>query len=67
VRVDADARLAVGAPAALGQGAESYTQCHTYVGGDTVYTSKLVPHVGDARTWLAPFQAYITESSKPCE
>jgi hypothetical protein len=49
------------APAALAQNAGSYTQCHTYVGGGTVYTSKPVPHVGDARTWLAPFQAYITQ------
>lgn len=49
------------APAAFGQGAGSYTQCHTYVGGGTVYTSKPVPHVGDARTWLAPFQAYVTQ------
>lgn len=34
---------------------------HTYVGRGTVYTSKPVPHVGDALTWLAPFQAYITQ------
>ena len=47
------------APAALGQG--SYTQCHTYVGGGTVYTSKPVPTAGDTRTWLAPFQAFITQ------
>jgi len=57
--------LAVGslavALAAFGQGTESYTQCHTYVGGGAVYTSKPVSHGGDARTWLAPFQAYITQ------
>jgi hypothetical protein len=47
--------------AACGQGAESYTQCHTYVGGGMVYTSKPVPAWGDQRTWLAPFQAYITQ------
>jgi len=48
-------------PAAFAQSTGSYTQCHTYIGGGTVYTSKPVPHVGDARTWLAPFQAYITQ------
>src|SRR6478752_159227 len=47
--------------AAFAQSTGSYTQCHTYIGGGTVYTSKTVPHVGDARTWLAPFQAYITQ------
>jgi hypothetical protein len=47
--------------AAFAQSTGSYTQCHTYIGGGTVYTSKPVPHEGDARTWLAPFQAYITQ------
>jgi hypothetical protein len=49
------------APAAFGQGSGSYTQCHTYVGGDTVYTSRPVPTSGDTRAWLAPFQAFITQ------
>jgi hypothetical protein len=50
------------ASVALGQAtASSYTQCHTYVGGGTVYTSKPVPTAGDPRTWLAPFQAFVTQ------
>jgi hypothetical protein len=49
------------APAAFAQDSGSYTQCHTYVGGGTVYTSKPVPSWGDQRTWFAPFQAFITQ------
>ena len=49
------------APAVLGRAAGSYTQCHTYVGGGTVYTSKPVPSWGDQRAWRAPFQAFITQ------
>jgi hypothetical protein len=49
----------------VGQGTGSYTQCHTYVGGGTVYTSKPVTASGDTRTWLAPFQAFITQKYGP--
>jgi hypothetical protein len=49
--------------AAFGQDATSFTLCHTYVGGGTVYTSKPVPSWGDQRTWLAPFQGSSRKST----